>query len=71
MTTTPWYWVTEDTKTFMSKGYLEKGETVEARVASIAVRFEELVNQMLKTKEPKFAKELADKFVKYMSLNNN
>ena len=68
MTTTPWYWVNEDTKTFMGKGYLKQGETVEERVVAISNRFEELVTQMLKVNKPGLAKELADKFLEYMSL---
>lgn len=69
MTNKPWYWVTEDTVNFMSKGgsYLRKGETVEQRVENIANRFEDLVFKMAGNKEEEFAKGLADKFFDYAS----
>jgi ribonucleoside-diphosphate reductase alpha chain len=65
----PWYWVTEDTVNFMSKGgsYLRNGETVQERVGSIASRFGEVVSNMLLENNYKFVDELEDKFYDYMS----
>jgi len=74
MTNKPWFWVTNDTIDFMSKGgsYLRGGETVEDRVAAIAKRFGDLVYQMHKesgvTEEAAdFAINLENKFFDYMS----
>lgn len=64
-----WYWVTEDTISFMSKGnsYLRNGETVQNRVAAIAARFEQLLNKMSIQPDTLRSKELATKFAFYMS----
>jgi len=65
----PWFWVTNDTIDFMSKGgsYLRGGETVQERVGSIAEHFGNLVSKMLIESDYKFADELEDKFYDYMS----
>jgi ribonucleoside-diphosphate reductase alpha chain len=51
------YWVTKDTRTFMSRGYLRNGVSVEERVRQISDRAEELLNI------PGFS----DKFYSYMA----
>jgi ribonucleoside-diphosphate reductase alpha chain len=65
----PWYWVTNDTVDFMSKGnsYLRGGETVEQRVNDIAVTFSKYVNKMLLKEDFNFEEDLAKKFYDYMS----
>jgi len=65
----PWFWVTNDTIDFMSKGgsYLRGGETVQERVGSIAEHFGNLVSKMLIESDYKFADELENKFYDYMS----
>lgn len=62
-----WYWVTDDTKDFMSKGYLLEGETIQDRVGAIANRFEELINRTLLSPDPVYAKNCASKFITYMA----
>jgi ribonucleoside-diphosphate reductase alpha chain len=54
----PFYWVTDNTRLFLSRGYLSEGETVESRILDIANHAETLLNK------PGFA----DKFYHYMSL---
>ncbi len=54
----PWYWVNENTRAFMSRGYLVDGQTTEERVRYISEYAEKLLSK------PGFA----DKFEKYMSL---
>jgi ribonucleoside-diphosphate reductase alpha chain len=65
----PWYWVTEDTVNFMSKGgsYLRNDETVQERVGNIAERFAVITNKMLLERDYKFVDELEHKFYDYMS----
>ena len=41
----PFYWVTPETRTFMERGYLDEGQTVEERVREIAERAEELLGK--------------------------
>jgi ribonucleoside-diphosphate reductase alpha chain len=53
----PFYWLNEDSRTFLSRGYLSEGETPESRIRDIANKAEEYLN------EPGFA----DKFYEYMS----
>jgi len=53
----PFYWLNEDSRTFLARGYLSKGETPESRIRDIANKAEEYL------KEPGFA----DKFYEYMS----
>ncbi|QJA43145.1 ribonucleotide reductase of class Ia (aerobic), alpha subunit [Phaeobacter phage MD18] len=50
-------WVTEETRTFMARGYLLPGETVEQRCRSIADALGEYMG----------SKEIADRFYVYMS----
>lgn len=59
MTQTNFYWVTDQTKDFMSKDYLQGNQTVEGRVGDIA----ETAGRYLKEFMPNFA----DKFYDYMS----
>ncbi len=54
----PWYWVNENTRAFMSRGYLVDGQTTEERVRYVAEYAEKVLEK------PGFA----DKFEKYMSL---
>ncbi len=54
----PWYWVNENTRAFMSRGYLVDGQTTEERVRYIAEYAEKVLGK------PGFAK----KFEEYMSL---
>jgi ribonucleoside-diphosphate reductase alpha chain len=56
--TQPFYWVTDNTRLFLSRGYLSEGETVESRILDIANYAEKLLNK------PGFA----NKFYHYMSL---
>ena len=51
------YWLNEDSRTFLSRGYLSEGETPESRIRDIANKAEEYLN------EPGFA----DKFYEYMA----
>ena len=40
----PFYWVTPETRTFMEKGYLDEGQTVEERAREIADHAEKILN---------------------------
>lgn len=51
------YWLNEDSRTFLSRGYLSEGETPESRIRDIAETAEKYLN------EPGFA----NKFYEYMS----
>lgn len=53
----PFYWLNEDSRTFLSRGYLSEGETPESRIRDIAETAEKYLD------EPGFA----DKFYEYMS----
>jgi ribonucleoside-diphosphate reductase alpha chain len=53
----PFYWLNEDSRTFLSRGYLSEGETPESRIRDIANTAEKYLNM------PGFA----DKFYEYMS----
>lgn len=55
--TEPWYWLNENSKLFLERGYLLEGQTPEERITIIANRAEEIL------KQPGFAK----KFTDYMS----
>jgi ribonucleoside-diphosphate reductase alpha chain len=57
------YWVTEETRQFMEKGYLDPGQTVEERVREIADHAEAILE---KTMEGAFD-NFADTFYDYMS----
>ncbi len=54
----PWYWVNDNTRAFMSRGYLVDGQTTEERVRYIAENAEKILGKA----------GFADKFEKYMSL---
>lgn len=53
----PWYWINDNTRAFLARGYLGEGQTAEERVKEIGDRAEEIL------KKPGFS----DKFVEYMS----
>ena len=57
------YWVTEETRQFMEKGYLDSEQTVEERVREIADHAEKLVKWSCKGHFDGFA----DKFYEYMA----
>lgn len=64
----PWYWVTDATVDFMSKGYLQEGETVQQRVQSIGAHTEAMLkSNCLDQKHQSIFDGYADKFVEYMS----
>ncbi len=52
-----WYWLNDNSRAFLRRGYLEEGQTPEERIKIIAKRAEELLGE----------KGFADKFVDYMS----
>lgn len=54
----PFYWLNEDSRTFLSRGYLQKDQTPEGRIRQIADRAEEILK----------IEGFADKFHHYMSL---
>ena len=41
------YWVTEETRQFMEKGYLDPGQTVEERVREIADHAEAILEKTM------------------------
>lgn len=41
----PGYWITDDTRTFMSRGYLSEGQTVEGRIREIAETAERILDK--------------------------
>lgn len=51
------YWLNEDSRKFLSRGYLSEGETPESRIRDIANKAEEYLGE----------KGFADKFYEYMS----
>ncbi|MEM9336624.1 MAG: ribonucleoside-diphosphate reductase subunit alpha [Patescibacteria group bacterium] len=53
----PWYWLNENSRTFLARGYLGEGQTAEERIRFIADHAEKVLNK------PGFA----DKFYDYMS----
>ncbi|MCA9361682.1 ribonucleoside-diphosphate reductase subunit alpha [Candidatus Kaiserbacteria bacterium] len=53
----PWYWLNENSRAFLERGYLSEGQTPEERVRVIADKAEEYL------KKPGFS----DKFYEYMS----
>lgn len=53
----PFYWLTEDSQTFLSRGYLQEGEDAKERIRTIAERAESILGE----------KGFADKFYDYMS----
>ena len=68
MTYENFYWLNEDSRTFLSRGYLSKGETPEQRIRDIANTAEWYLRDMALPNEnvPKFD-GFADKFYEYMS----
>jgi ribonucleoside-diphosphate reductase alpha chain len=58
MKSTPYYWLNNDSRLFLERGYLEGGQTPEDRIRQIALHAESILEH------PGFA----DKFEKYMSL---
>ena len=62
------YWLNEDSRTFLSRGYLSKGETAEERIRVIADKAEWYLKDMAKTDAAKNKYDgFADKFYEYMS----
>lgn len=62
------YWLNEDSRTFLSRGYLTEGETAEERIRVIADKAEWYLKDMAKTSAArKKYDEFADKFYEYMS----
>lgn len=59
------YWLNEDSRTFLSRGYLNPGQTPEHRIREIAERAEQLLGEMGYNTCTTF-KGYADKFEKYM-----
>ncbi len=53
----PWYWLNENSRAFLARGYLSEGQTAEERIRVIADRAEEILGQ----------KGFSDKFYDYMS----
>jgi ribonucleoside-diphosphate reductase alpha chain len=62
------YWLNDDSRTFLSRGYLAEGETAEQRIRAIADKAEWYLKDMAKTIaiEKKYD-GFADKFYEYMS----
>jgi ribonucleoside-diphosphate reductase alpha chain len=65
--TKQWYWVTDDTRKFMEKGYLRPGETVEERVSEISEHFGKVVSKMMVEADYEFVDSLVEKFYTYLS----
>jgi ribonucleoside-diphosphate reductase alpha chain len=65
MTYEKFYWLNEDSRTFLSRGYLNKGETAESRIRTIADKAEWYLKDMAKNKSSYDG--FADKFYDYMS----
>lgn len=62
------YWLNEDSRTFLSRGYLSKGETAEERIRAIADKAEWYLKDMARTEGAKNKYDgFADKFYEYMS----
>ena len=55
--TEPWYWLNDNSRLFLERGYLLEGQTPDERIKIIADRAEDIL------KQPGFAK----KFTEYMS----
>ncbi len=55
--TKPWYWLNENSRAFLARGYLAEGQTAEERIQVIAQKAEKLLKQ----------KGFAKKFTEYMS----
>jgi ribonucleoside-diphosphate reductase alpha chain len=62
------YWLNEDSRTFLSRGYLSKDETAEERIRTIADKAEWYLKDMARTENTKKRYDgFADKFYEYMS----
>ena len=62
------YWLNEDSRTFLSRGYLSEGETPESRIRTIADKAEWYLKDMVKEEHNKNVYDgFADKFYDYMS----
>lgn len=62
------YWLNDDSRTFLSRGYLSEGETPESRILDIANKAEWYLKDMSKSEEEKVKFDgFADKFYDYMS----
>jgi ribonucleoside-diphosphate reductase alpha chain len=62
------YWLNDDSRKFLSRGYLSEGESAESRIRTIADKAEWYLKDMAKTEESKSAYNgFADKFYEYMS----
>lgn len=66
----PFYWLNEDSRIFLSRGYLSEGETPESRIRDIADKAEWYLKDMAlkNNKSVDGFDGFADKFYKYMSL---
>jgi len=53
----PWYWLNENSRSFLARGYLAEGQTAEERIRVIADSAEKFLNR----------KGFSDKFYEYMS----
>lgn len=58
------YWITEDTRIFMSKDYLREGESVEERINSITDTFHGWIYQL--SKDTELAYNYSNKFKTYL-----
>ena len=54
------YWVTEETRQFMEKGYLDPGQTVEERVREIAAHAADILKDTLQTGAEDFEEKFYD-----------
>jgi ribonucleoside-diphosphate reductase alpha chain len=62
------YWLNEDSRTFLSRGYLTKGETAEERIRVIADKAEWYLKDIARTDAARKKYDgFADKFYDYMS----
>ena len=68
MTYEKFYWLNDDSRTFLSRGYLSSGETAEGRIREIAEKAEWYLKDMtLEGKDKSKFDGFADKFYEYMS----
>lgn len=61
------YWLNDDSRTFLSRGYLSEGEKPEGRIREIANKAEWYLKDMGNDKDNSLSKGFADKFYEYMS----
>ena len=61
-----YYWLNKDSRTFLSRGYLEEGVSAEERIRIIAQTAERILSES-QVKGTTF-KGFADKFEKYMAI---